>query len=452
MSERFVLPVDAEAERSVLAAALTAPYAFHELVEHITVGDFGVVAHQLIFDAMVAADAASRPVDPITVADELRRAKQLTRAGGVAYLDELVAQAGTSNPAHTDIIADKSLLRSLVATGRTIAADALAAETPAKELLETAEAKIFDLGRHRTGDSMMPMTQLVASTLPGLLSARSSLLLGHSTGLGELDEITSGLQGGQLVVIAGRPGAGKSAFGMQIASYIAKTTGKIVGAYTYEMSSEELVQRLLSAEIQYNLSKLRRGELVPGMERSLAVAAEKLASLPLYIDDNPPMTIAGVRSSARRLSRRGELGAIIIDYCQLMEADRKSRDPNRTQEIAEISRGAKRLASELDVPVLLLSQLSRSVESRPNKRPQLSDLRDSGSLEQDASLALFLYRDAMYNTEADATIAECIVAKQRNGPTGTVYMQFNPECASFASTTRRPAAGPSSAKKPGDPF
>lgn len=450
----FELPTDVDAERSVLAAALTSPEAFHDLVEHLVVEDFGLAAHQLIYAAMQAVDAASQPIDPITVADELRRTKTFTKAGGTDYLDRLVeeATADVATDAHAGIVRDKSLLRSLALAGRAIAGDALTADAPAPELLEQAEQKIFDLSKTRTGSSMVSMTEAVASTLQELARTRGSLLLGHSTGLDDLDKLTGGFQPGQLVVLAARPGMGKSALAAQMGRHIAETSGQLVAFFSYEMTAEELTMRMLSSGLRHNLQSFRRGDLPQGMERDLAVEAEKLAATPLYIDDNPPQTIAGVRSATRRLARRGELGAVIIDYCQLLDADRKSRDPNRVQEIAEITRGAKRMASELGIPVILLSQLSRAVESRPNKRPQLSDLRDSGSLEQDASLCLFLYRHAQYFPDADETLAELILAKQRNGPTGTVHLEFTGECARFATTTRRPPAGPSSDKQPGDPF
>ena len=420
------LPVDADAERSVLAAALTSPEAFHDLVEELDVEDFGVHAHQLVFSAMTSVDGAGKPVDSITVADELRRTKNLSKAGGVKFLDDLVANGASAATAHSDIVAEKSLRRSLTNAGRHITAEALASPDEATELLERAEQSIFDLNKSRTGSSMVGMTQAVGSALAELSKVRGSMLLGHSTGFDELDKLTGGLQGGQLLVLAGRPGSGKSAIALQLARHIAEAHNVLVPFFSYEMSTEELTIRALASALKYDLMKLRQGDLPNGFERDLAVAAEKLAAVPLYVDDNPPMTIAGIRSAVRRLARRGELGAVFIDYCQLMEASRKSKDPNRVQEIAEISRGAKRLASELDVPVVLLSQLSRGVEARPNKRPLLSDLRDSGSLEQDASLAIFMYRDSMYNPDSDNTLAECIVAKQRNGPTGTVNLGFTP--------------------------
>lgn len=448
------LPVDAEAEEAVLAAVMSGPEPFATVVELLQPDDFGIVAHQHIYAAALSVDARGKAVDAITVVDELRRTKTLTKAGGPERVNALAGAevAFTSVADHAAIVADKSLLRSLALTGRNIAGEALHGSEPATELLERAEQRVFDLNRQRSGSSMVAMPDAVRRALSSLQQGRSSLLLGHSTGLRELDAMTSGFQGGQLVVIAARPAVGKSAFSAQIARHIAESSGKAVGIYTYEMTDEEITMRWLSSALSFNLQKLRQGDFSDGFELDLAAAAEQLAEVPLHIDDNPPRTIAGVRSSARRLARRTELGAIVIDYCQLMDADRRSRDPNRNLEISEISQGAKRLASELDVPVLLLSQLSRGVESRPSKRPLLSDLRDSGSLEQDASLVLFLYRDALYHPDADPTLAECIVAKQRNGPTGTVHLEFTPDCARFADTERRPPAGPSGNKRPGDPF
>jgi replicative DNA helicase len=289
---------------------------------------------------------------------------------------------------------------------------------------------------------MTTMPQAVANTMKELAKVRTKILLGHSTGLRDLDKITGGLQPGQLFIVAARPGVGKSAFALQIARHVAESTGLLVPFLSYEMSANELTMRMLAGALSYDLHRLRQGELMAGMERDLAVAGERLAGLQILIDDNPPVTIGGVRSLMRRLARRGEIGAIFIDYLQLMEGDGRSRDPNRVQEIAQISRGLKRLATELQVPVVALSQLNRGLENRPNKRPMLSDLRESGSLEQDASIVAFLYRDHLYNPAADPGLAECIIAKQRNGPSGTVMLGYTPACAKF-ETTDRTDPGPS---------
>jgi replicative DNA helicase len=435
------LPIDEEAERAVLAAALTSPENFYELGETLGPNDFGIEAHRLVFTDMVQADAAGRPVDVITVADELRRMRALTKVGGSDGLTALTeAAAGVNLTAHRDIVSEKSTLRRLVATGRQIAGDAANAEAVARDVLETAEQLVFEIGARRDGSSLIPMTKAVAQTLQELAKVRTKLLLGHPSGLADLDRLTGGFQPGQLIIIAARPGVGKSAFALQLARHMAESTGMAVPFLSYEMGASELTMRMLATSLRYDLHRLRQGDLPAGMERDLAVSAEKIATLPMLIDESPPVTISGVRSAMRRQARRGEIAGIFIDYLQLMEGDGRSRDPNRVQEIATISRGLKRLATELGVPVIALSQLSRNLESRPNKRPMLSDLRESGSLEQDASLVLFLYRDYLYNPGADPDLAECIIAKQRNGPTGTVWLDYQPQCAAFATTNRRGSA------------
>jgi replicative DNA helicase len=432
------VPIDAEAERAVLQAILTSPEAFYDANEHLIASDFGIEAHAYIYAAMCAVESAGRPIDVITVTDELRRQRSLAKAGGAGALSELEASAGAvvNLDAHRDIVEEKSLLRRLVVAGRGISGGALQPDADAAAVLETAEQAVFELGARRSSSSLVSMTQAVAATMKELGKVRTKLLLGHSTGLADLDRMTGGLQPGQLFIVAARPGIGKSAFALQIARHVAESTGLLVPFLSYEMSTNELTMRMLASSLSYDLHRLRQGDLMPGMERDLAVAGERLAGCSMLIDDNPPVTISGVRSSMRRLARRGEIGAIFIDYLQLMEGERNSRDPNRVQEIAQISRGLKRLASELGVPVVALSQLNRGLENRPNKRPMLSDLRESGSLEQDASVVAFLYRDSVYNPTAESDLAECIIAKQRNGPSGTVWLGYTAACAAFSTTER----------------
>jgi replicative DNA helicase len=433
------LPVDPDAEAHVLAAILTSPAAFFDVSERLVPDDFGVPAHALIYAAILDLDARGKPIDGITVADELRRKRVLAKAGGPDYVAGLLEVAATIDhvAAHADIVADKALARRLVETGRSIAGDAMAPDTPAVDALEKAEAAVFSLGTTRKRSSLTSMPQAIAETMAELTKSRGQLLLGHPTGFTDLDRLSGGLQGGQLITIAARPGMGKSAFALQLAAHMAGATGLTVPFISYEMSLNELTMRMLAFSTGFDLHKLRQGDLPAGFERSLAVEAEKLAELPVMIDANPPETIAGVRSAMRRLASRTPLGGIVVDYLQLMEGDRRFKDANRTQEVSEISRGLKRLATELNVPVIALSQLNRQLESRPNKRPMLSDLRESGSIEQDSSLVLFLYRDSVYNQTTPSHIAEGIIAKQRNGPSGVTFpLIFDAQCARFRTGTR----------------
>lgn len=430
------LPVDADAEAHVLAALLTSPEAFLDVSERLVADDFGVPAHAVIYAAIVDLDTTGKPIDAITVANELRRRRLLAKAGGPDYVAQLLEVAPTVDhvAAHADIVAEKALARRLVEAGRHISGTALAAQLPAADALTDAETTIFALGATRRRSSLTPMPQAVAETMAELAKSRNRLLLGHPTGFPELDRLTGGFQGGQLITLAARPAMGKSAFALQLATHIAGATGLLVPFISYEMSLSELTMRMLSTAVNYDLHKLRQGDLPQGMDRDLAVAAEHLTELSVLIDANPPESISSVRSAMRRLARRGEIGAIVIDYLQLMEGDQRFRDSNRTQEVSEISRGLKRLATELDVPVIALSQLNRQLETRPNKRPMLSDLRESGSIEQDSSLVMFLYRDHVYNATSPANLAELIIAKQRNGPSNvTVPLFFDAHCARFRS-------------------
>lgn len=426
MSSTQHLPIDVDAERAILSGVLTSPEALLSALEHLEPLDFGLSAHQDIYAAVTAADHRGNPVDSLTVADELRKAKALRRVGGTDTLTALIDNAGTVDniEAHIRIVLDKARLRRLIYAGRTISGAALEADADASGVTETAEQLVFDISRERGTSSMIPLHTAVTDALADLAVARTSSLLGVSTGLDELDRMTGGLQSGQLITIAARPGVGKSAIAVQIARAIAQSSGKTVPLLSFEMSVSEIATRLLAAELQYDLHKLRQGDFPPGMERDIAEASTTLAAVPLLIDDNPPDTITALRSAMRRLAMRSELGAIVIDYLQLMNADGGRRDENRNQEISTLTRGLKRLASELGIPVIALSQLNRALEQRPNKRPILADLRDSGSIEQDSSIVLFLHREHVFNPAADPEAAELIIAKQRNGPCGTIALRF----------------------------
>lgn len=454
---RGFVSVDESAERAVIAALLTEPQTFLDVTDLVSESDFGSPAMREIFSAIVACDAAGRPLDQITIADQLRKTKRLKNIGGVEQLEALVSEASSVGnvAAHARIVSDKALLRRLIATGREIATLAMAGEHEATDALEAAESAVFALSREREHASLVEMAQAVAETLGELARVRSSQLIGVPTGFSRLDALTGGFQSGQLIIIAGRPGTGKSAFALAISRHVAEKTGLIVPFFSYEMSRSELTMRLLSGALNYDLLKLRSGDLAAGMDLDLARAAENLAAAPLLIDDHPPATISGLRSLLRRVARRGQIGAVVVDYLQLMEGDRsRGRDDNRTTEVSEISRGLKRLGTELGVPIIALSQLNRAVEQRPNKRPMLSDLRESGSLEQDASLVLMLYRDSLYGGEGPgpgggAELAEVLIAKQRNGPSGTtVYVDWFAHAASYRDTTRVPEKAASSFRSP----
>lgn len=425
---------DLEAELCVVAALLTTPECFFDVSEVLVPEDFSDARLAEVYRAVLACDNAGRPFDQVTVADELKRAKQLARVGGKEVLERIIERGTpliTNVAAHAELVAELALKRRVAIAGRAIAAEALAPEMDGRNALDLAEERVFELSKGRDRSAMAPMAEIVPSMMKTLAEGRKSLLLGHSTGFAELDKLTAGLKAGQLFILGARPGMGKSALALALARHIAAATGLMVPLFSYEMTKLELSLRLLSASLGISSAELRRGNLPSGADRDAAIAAEQIATLPIFIDDRPPPTIGGVRSALRRLSRRGEIGAVVIDYLQLMDSDRRSRDPNRVQEVSEISKSAKKIAVDLGVPIIALSQLSRALEGRADKRPILSDLRESGSLEQDADVVMFLFREAVYNQAADPNLTELIVAKQRDGALGTVHLHFQPEATRF---------------------
>lgn len=431
-SARF-MPVDMEAELSILSALLTTPDLFLDITSILVADDFAMSAHQDIYKAALLCDQSGQPVDAITLADALRRMKKLVKVGGQKYIDSIVERGGSVDNVmhHANIVLDKSKLRKLLSVGRSIAGNAISPDAEASKVLSEAESQVFNLGKEHTTSSMLEMSQAVPLLLESLAKAQTSSLVGISTGIPSLDKLTGGLQGGQLIILAARPAMGKSALGVQIARHIAESTQSYVPVLSYEMGVIEITTRMLATATGCDLMRLKGGDLPEGMERVMAKAAKDLCDLTMLIDDSPPETIGGVRSAMRRLARRGPIGAIVIDYLQLMSGETRFMQDSRNQEVSEISRGLKRLATELNVPIIALSQLNRQLEQRQNKRPNLSDLRESGSLEQDANLVLFLYREHVYNSSVHPEKTELIIGKQRNGPLGVVRLKFEGSCAKF---------------------
>jgi replicative DNA helicase len=433
-------PVDADAEVAVLAAVFADGTAFDLAAERLTPHDFALPACAAVFEAMTALNATSQPVDRITVTAKLKELGLLASAGGADAIKRLAAQSVQLEhlEAYVELVVAKSLLRGLVAAGRQISTAALRPDAEAATVLGEAERTVFELGRSRGASSMLAMPEAVRLLQQAIERGRSQELLGHSTGFQRLDNLTGGLQPGQLILVAARPGMGKSSFALQLAAQLAARSGLAVPFYSYEMGVDELMLRLLSGAIGLDATRIRSGSIPRELERELAGALDSLERLPLLIDDNPPDTVTALRSQLRRLDRRQRLGAVFVDYLQLMQGDRRS--DSRANEIGEISRGLKRLAAELKVPVVALSQLNRSLELRPNKRPQLSDLRDSGTLEQDANLVLFLHRESVFNPSfTPANLVECIIGKQRSGPLGMVPLDFDGPTTSFTPSSYTPS-------------
>lgn len=416
MSDDVATTVNVAAEAALLHAVLTDPAVFDDLADAITTDMFIHPLHRSVWSAIVAADSQGRPLDSVSVADEMRRAGDLDRHGGIDAIEQLRRHpAGDDTVADSlTIITDHAVRRRLWSATdhirRQVADPAL--DTPA--LIGAAELAVSRACDTTSGDGWTPMAAVVADLHTRMATPRGAGLLGTPTGLEALDRITGGLCGGQLILIGARPGMGKSVLALQIAAHIASVTDTAVPFLSYEMSCDELGFRLLAAASGVDLGRLQRGAVPAEMARTVAREAERLATLPLLIDDRPPRTIGGVRSAVRRLARRTPIGAVVLDYLQLMSADRAH--DGRTGEISEISREAKLLAVELGVPVIACSQLSRNLMTRPDKRPQLSDLRESGSLEQDSNIVLFVHREHVFDDQAPADSAEIIVGKNRNGP------------------------------------
>lgn len=423
-----LLPHNLEAEESLLGAMLLSREAIASAAEFCSSADFYRPAHGHIFEAVLALYAKGEPADPITVAEELNRAGLLEMVGGSGALVGL--QAGTpttTNAAHyARIVEEHSLLRRLIGVAGEIAEMGYGLPDDITATIDRAEAMVFQVAQRRTTDTMAALRDLLGLNLDRLemLYEQGEQVTGIPSGYIDLDEKLNGLQPNALYIVGARPAMGKSAFALGMASHAALEQRKPVLFFSLEMSHMELTQRLLCAEAKVDSTRMRNGRLHAEDWPKITTAVGRLAEAPIFIDDNPNLTIMEIRGKARRLkAKMGDLGLIVIDYLQLMTG--RTSAENRQVEIAEISRGLKILARELEVPVVALSQLSRSLEQRADKRPMLSDLRESGSLEQDADVVMFLYRDEVYNAESpDSGMAEVIVAKHRSGPVGTTRLAF----------------------------
>ena len=432
------LPANVEAERSILGAILLDNFAYNQAAEHLRIEDFSLDSHRRIYSRIVDLAESSRPIDMITLIEELDRHKDLQAIGDVPYVSSLL-EGVPDRPSiehYVKIVRDKALLRGLISAANTAIARASDQSDPAEDVLSDAEAAIFQLSEKRIGRGFMGIQEIVREsfgTVDALLQ-RGQRITGLATHYTDLDEMTSGLQRSDLAIIAARPSMGKTAFAMNIAENAAIEDQQVVGVFSLEMSREALLLRLLCSQARVDAHKMRTGSLWQDDTKKLVRAMEQLAHAPIYIDDTPGISLSEMRAKSRRLKQSaGKLDLIIVDYLQLMSGGGK-RFENRTQEVSAISRGLKALAKELSVPVIALSQLSRAPESRGgDHRPQLSDLRESGSIEQDADLVMFIFREEVYKQD-DPDLqgkAEIIIAKQRNGPTGKVKMAFLKTCTRF---------------------
>ncbi|GMA57341.1 primary replicative DNA helicase [Alicyclobacillus sacchari] len=422
-------PQQVEAEQAVLGAMLISPDAVAEALEILEPDDFYRAAHQSIFRAMRDVYDAGNPVDVVTVAAALRtRDDALDAVGGAEYLADLAAAMPTALHVvqYAEIVREKALMRRIIAAATQIAEAGYAQEAPAADVLADAERVILELGQFQRTRDFTHISDVLQTTFERIeqLYESEGNITGVPTGYSELDRMTSGFQKSDLIIVAARPSVGKTAFALNIAQNVAVRSGLPVAIFSLEMSKDQLVQRMLCAEAYIDGHKLRNGTLDDEDWPKLSMGVTTLGNSPIYIDDSPGITVPDMRSKLRRLKMEHGLGFVVIDYLQLIHG-RRSSGENRQQEISDISRSLKQLARELEVPIVALAQLSRSVEQRQDKRPMLSDIRESGSIEQDADIVAFLYRDDYYDPETERqNIVEVIIAKQRNGPTGKVELVF----------------------------
>lgn len=423
-----VPPQNVEAERSVIGGMLIESDAVNKVLEFLRAEDFYREQHRIIYSAIISLYQKNEPADLVTVTNELRGAGQLDAAGGAAYLSTLVDSIPTAANIvyYGKIVHEKAILRRLIRGATEIAEMGYDPETlSAEAFIDKAEQIIFEIAQRKFKQAFYAVKDIVKDSFKTIeeLYERKELVTGVPSGFHELDKLTSGFQKSDLIVLAGRPSMGKTALALNIAAHAATEAQVPCAVFSLEMSKEQLVQRLLCSEAQVNAQKLRGGFLSESDWPKLTRAAGALSDAKIYIDDSPGMNVIEMRAKARRLQREKGLGFVVVDYMQLMRG--VGYIESREREISEISRSLKALAKELNLPVMALSQLNRALESRTDKRPQLADLRESGSIEQDSDVVMFVYRDDVYHKESeDAGTAEIIVGKQRNGPTGTVKLAF----------------------------
>jgi replicative DNA helicase len=432
------LPHNLEAERSVLGAILVHNDAFNMAAQVIDSRDFYRDAHRRIFDRMVALNERNQAIDFVTLKEELARNGEIEEVGGPSYVAALAdgVPRATNVEYYARIVKEKATLRNLIFAANKILTNAYEADQESDLILDEAESSIFAVADDRLKAGFVPMRQLVHESFPKIeqLFEQKRLITGVPTGFVDLDEMTRGLQGGDLIIVAARPSMGKTSLVLNMAQHVAIQPDHTVGFFSLEMSKESLFLRLLTSEAQIDSHRLMSGAIGQKDYGRISHALETLSAMRLFIDDTANIGVLEMRAKARRLQSEHRLSMLVVDYIQLMSG--RGRFENRTLELASISRSLKGLAKELSVPIVVLSQLSRAPESRSDHRPQLSDLRESGALEQDADVVILIYRDDAYNKDPnspDAGTAELILAKQRNGPTGVVRLAFLREQTRFAN-------------------
>jgi replicative DNA helicase len=430
-----------EAEQAVLGAILIEPSAFVSVQERIRTDDFYRQAHQKLFQVMNDLSEQGKPIDLITLTTELQNKKWLDEVGGVTYLTELAGFVPTAANViyYAKVVEEKSLMRRLIRTATQIATNGYSGEQAASDVIDEAERKILEISHRRLpGKGFVPIRDVVMESYEQIeaLYLNKTGLHGIPTGFVDLDRMTSGLKGSDLIIVAARPSMGKTAFALNVVQNVAVRSGKTVAIFNLEMSASQMVLRMIAAEGNIDAQTFRTGNVKPEDWEKLTLAISTLSEAPIFIDDTPGITVFDIRAKLRRLQVEHPLGLVVIDYLQLITG-RRSGD-SRQQEVSEISRSLKLIAREFNVPVIAMSQLSRAVEQRQDKRPMLSDLRESGSIEQDADVVAFLYRDDYYHEDSDKkNIAEVIIGKQRNGPVGKVELLYLKNYSKFLSLEMR---------------
>lgn len=437
-----VPPQNIEAEQAVLGAILIDSEVLPTVMEQLRAEDFYRASHQRIFSAMVAIAEQGEPVDLVTVTAYMQDNNQLEEIGGVSYLAALANAVPTAANVeyYAGLVHEKAVLRRLIRAATQIASSGYEGGMPVTELIDDAERRILEIAQEKTAHrGFTPIRDILLSTFERIeyLYNNKGGISGIPSGYPDLDKMTSGWQKSDFIIVAARPSVGKTAFALNVAQNVAKL-GYPVAIFSLEMSKEQLVQRMICSEANLDAGRMRTGFLEEDDWPKLTMAIATLSETPIFIDDTPNISVSEIRAKCRRLQAEQGLGLILIDYLQLIQG--RGRGDNRQQEVSEISRTLKMIARELDTPVIALSQLSRSVEQRQDKRPLMSDLRESGSIEQDADIVAFLYRDDYYDPDSEKkNIVEVIIAKQRNGPTGKVELVFLKNFNKFVSLERTPA-------------
>ncbi len=442
MSEK-IPPQNLSAEQAVLGSVLIDPEALAKVIEILHAESFYREAHRHIYTAICELFQSSEPIDLVTVSDWLRKHNLLEAVGGATYLSDLVEATPTSAHVHHHaiLVEEKATLRQLIHAGSEIVETAFDEENNVSDILDDAEKRILDIAQNRLKQAFTPVKDILMPVMKSIESIyeNKGQLLGVSSGFSDLDSLTSGFQKADLIILAARPSMGKTALALNFTQHAALKHNTAVAIFSMEMSKEQLVQRMLCSEAKIDNSRLRVGQLHENEYKRLAKAMSRLSEAPIFIDDTAGVSPVELKAKARRLQLDHDLGLIVVDFLQLMYVA-KRRNDNRVQEIAEISRALKAIGKELKVPVIALSQLSRAVEQRTDKHPLLSDLRESGEIEQVADIVLFIHRNDMYDSSANSGEAELIIAKHRNGPTGRVLLTFRKEITQFYP--RETSAGP----------